>query len=279
MVGENIKRLRLQHKMTQKNVADKLFVTVQAVSRWEKGDVEPSISTIVELARIFGVTTDEILGVDQENTANNETNGTDEQQKDSYRPFLALCEQCNSPIYHSNEIIRENKTIFCLQCYEERQQRERENKEKARLENIRKGIKRRKRSFVFGTAGLLLSLIVILSDVEKNFKTPTDAFTSILVSIMFFTFISCCFLNNNFVGYMFIRIATFSIKMPGLIFTFDLEGCLLAIVMKILSFLLGIVLAIIMVIIAIAVGGLVSLFVYPYAIIKNFRDPGGDTYL
>ena len=53
MIGANIKKLRMQHGMTQKNLADKLFVSAQAVSRWENNEVEPSISTILELAKIF----------------------------------------------------------------------------------------------------------------------------------------------------------------------------------------------------------------------------------
>jgi transcriptional regulator with XRE-family HTH domain len=36
MLGERIKALRIKNNMTQKNLADKLFVTAQAVSRWEK---------------------------------------------------------------------------------------------------------------------------------------------------------------------------------------------------------------------------------------------------
>ena len=64
MIGANIKKLRLQHGMTQKNLADKLFVSAQAVSRWENDEVEPSIGTILELAKIFGVTADEILGIE-----------------------------------------------------------------------------------------------------------------------------------------------------------------------------------------------------------------------
>ena len=55
MIGANIKKLRLEHGMTQKNLADKLFVSAQAVSRWENNEVEPSISTILELAKIFEI--------------------------------------------------------------------------------------------------------------------------------------------------------------------------------------------------------------------------------
>ncbi|MEG0529417.1 MAG: helix-turn-helix transcriptional regulator, partial [Bacilli bacterium] len=43
MIGDNIRRLRLKNGFTQKELAEKLFVTGQAVSRWENGDVEPSL--------------------------------------------------------------------------------------------------------------------------------------------------------------------------------------------------------------------------------------------
>ena len=64
MIGATIKKLRVQQGMTQKNLADKLFVSAQAVSRWENNEVEPSIGTITEMAKIFGVTADEILGIE-----------------------------------------------------------------------------------------------------------------------------------------------------------------------------------------------------------------------
>ena len=64
MIGNNIKRLRTEQNMTQKNLADKLFVSAQAVSRWENNEVEPSITTLTELAKIFGVSADEILGLE-----------------------------------------------------------------------------------------------------------------------------------------------------------------------------------------------------------------------
>ena len=53
MLGEKIKRIRNEKGMTQKELADKLFVTAQAVSRWENNEVEPSISTLIEIAKIF----------------------------------------------------------------------------------------------------------------------------------------------------------------------------------------------------------------------------------
>lgn len=37
MIGQNIRKLRTEKQMTQKALADRLFVTAQAVSRWENG--------------------------------------------------------------------------------------------------------------------------------------------------------------------------------------------------------------------------------------------------
>lgn len=61
MLGEKIKQLRIAKGLTQKQLADKLFVTPQAVSRWEQNEVEPSVSALSELATIFDVSLDELI--------------------------------------------------------------------------------------------------------------------------------------------------------------------------------------------------------------------------
>lgn len=61
MLQHNIKSLRLQNGLTQKQLADELHVTPQAVSRWENGEVEPSVSAIGEMAKIFNVSYDELM--------------------------------------------------------------------------------------------------------------------------------------------------------------------------------------------------------------------------
>ena len=49
--------------MTQKDLAEVLYVTPQAISRWENGKVEPSLATVVEIAKFFHINTDELLEV------------------------------------------------------------------------------------------------------------------------------------------------------------------------------------------------------------------------
>ena len=63
VIGENIKRLRRERKITQDALAGHLGLSCQAVSKWERGDSLPDISTIVPMANFFRVTTDEILGL------------------------------------------------------------------------------------------------------------------------------------------------------------------------------------------------------------------------
>ncbi len=62
-IGEKIKELRRKNDMTQEKLADMLSVSYQTVSKWECGISSPDVYTIAPLARLFGVTTDELLGV------------------------------------------------------------------------------------------------------------------------------------------------------------------------------------------------------------------------
>lgn len=59
--GGYLSRLRKNADMTQSELADKLNVTHQAVSRYEKGHCFPDVSILVLLAEIFNVTLDELI--------------------------------------------------------------------------------------------------------------------------------------------------------------------------------------------------------------------------
>ena len=64
-IGENIRRLRRAADMTQEQLADKLGVAYQSVSRWENGTTYPDMEFLPVLAGIFGVTVDELLGMEE----------------------------------------------------------------------------------------------------------------------------------------------------------------------------------------------------------------------
>lgn len=73
-VGMKLSELRKKNNMTQLELADKMGVSFQAVSNWERGNSMPDISKLPELADIFGVTIDELYGKKSE-LINNVVNG------------------------------------------------------------------------------------------------------------------------------------------------------------------------------------------------------------
>lgn len=62
-MGQIIKNLRTKNGFTQEELAERLGVTYQAVSKWENNTGMPDISQVVPLASIFGVSTDVLFGI------------------------------------------------------------------------------------------------------------------------------------------------------------------------------------------------------------------------
>lgn len=65
LIGNNIKRIRLERGLTQEEVAVHLGVSFQSISKWERNDGYPDITMLPALARYFQITTDELLGVNE----------------------------------------------------------------------------------------------------------------------------------------------------------------------------------------------------------------------
>ena len=62
-MGEKLKSLRIEKKLTQKQVADRIGLAISAVSSYESGTRYPSYDVLVKLAYIFHVSTDYLIGM------------------------------------------------------------------------------------------------------------------------------------------------------------------------------------------------------------------------
>ena len=60
-LGEVLKNHRTRCGMTQEFVAEALGVSRQAVSKWENGTADPSTSNLLKLAKLFGLTPEELI--------------------------------------------------------------------------------------------------------------------------------------------------------------------------------------------------------------------------
>ena len=277
LLNENIKRLRQKSALTQKELADMLHVTAQAVSRWETGDVEPSIGTINEMAKIFKVTTDELINGEKADDADRKKAEpvTEVRYVEQPKPVLAVCEQCNKPIYDGKEIVRiphysrhsTTYKVLCKNC-------DTENKKNAHNAAVFHGEEQRKKSFIFGGlisgAALVVGLIATLAG-----GASIEVIIAVAVmSILLFPFISCLFLKNNFIGDMVEAVASWGfVKFPGIIFDLSLDGIIWLLTVKLAFWIIGFTLSAACVVLAALLGMVCSVFVYPFALKKSIEHP------
>ena len=79
-LGEKIQELRRKQGLSQKQLAEMVMVTHQAVSRWEQGESTPDIENVLRLSEIFGVSTDYLLR-DIDPHKNDEADSSDEAEE------------------------------------------------------------------------------------------------------------------------------------------------------------------------------------------------------
>ena len=96
---EILKELRQKHDMTQDQLAEKLAVTRQAVSRWENGESVPNPETLKQLSALFDISINRLLG----------------------DPRKLICQCCGMPLDSDDVISREPNNRFnedyCKWCY------------------------------------------------------------------------------------------------------------------------------------------------------------------
>lgn len=94
-----LKNLREKHNLTQDQMAERVMVTRQAVSRWETGETQPNTDTLKLLSHEFDISINTLLG----------------------SPRLLICQCCGMPLSEDNLISREPDGSFnedyCKWCY------------------------------------------------------------------------------------------------------------------------------------------------------------------
>ena len=94
-----IAALRQKHGFSQQALADQVFVTRQAVSRWESGETVPGPDTLKLLSRLFNVSINTLLG----------------------SPRTLVCQSCGMPL--NDDILAKNtdgsfNEQYCMWCWD-----------------------------------------------------------------------------------------------------------------------------------------------------------------
>ena len=64
-LSEKIQKLRKEHNLTQEQLAEQLFVSRTAVSKWETGRGMPSMESLQMIAKLFNITLDDLLRAEE----------------------------------------------------------------------------------------------------------------------------------------------------------------------------------------------------------------------
>ena len=115
--GNFLYNLRKQRGWTQTELADKLGVTNQAVSKWENGDSFPDTGMLVPLAELFGVSVDELLkgkrkpvpAIEQKTFEKDTTNAVAEKTGDAYEK-KRLAESASAQNPSKDDLAEKNET-------------------------------------------------------------------------------------------------------------------------------------------------------------------------
>ena len=83
--GNILKTLREAHHLTQEDLAERVMVSRQAVSRWENGETQPSTDTLRLLSKEFNVSINTLLG----------------------SPRTLICQCCGMPLSEDSMLSRE----------------------------------------------------------------------------------------------------------------------------------------------------------------------------
>lgn len=280
-LGKKITEHRKKLELTQKDLGDMLNVSPQAVSKWENGQAEPDASTMRKLCSIFKISTDELLGIEQprEETAATAATAPAPAQTAPEAPaervteqkiINGYCERCKKPVGPGEYVIthsgRSIQHIFCNQC-------KTEIDKAGRISEYTDHKKRTVKSVIWGAvAGVLAAagMLVCLLVGDPTFPKADTAILTVVAGVSFFSFIMQALWEGVVTDMFFFFLKSF--KMPGVIFTLDLDGLIFLILVKIGGAILGAILSVVFFLIGLIITPLVSVFILPFAAIKRSAE-------
>lgn len=93
--GDIIRALRNERNISQERLGKKIGVTRSMIALYESGERLPSLSALIELSRVLGVTTDYLLGVSQEKGTFLDVSGLTPKQIDSLDAIIENYRECD----------------------------------------------------------------------------------------------------------------------------------------------------------------------------------------
>jgi len=272
-IGDKLTALRKEHNMTQADLGVKLCVSAQAVSKWERGQAEPDIDTLIKVSQIFSISMDELLKGEASPTTAEEPQASPEPQP-KREETLGVCTVCGRNIYPAN--CGESKPVLvCKDCVEarkrkiaEEERRKAEERKKAALHQHMESIREMRNGLIWGAvagvAGFILMMFLEDSIGMRIlygliFGYGTFAFTSQVIW-------------GNYVADLIVWFLSRTVEWPGIIFSFDLDGLMFLIAMKILFAVLGFLIGVALAVVGFIISVVCAALSFPFSCVAKWRE-------
>lgn len=208
-----------------------------------------------------------------------------------YQKELHVCAKCGKDI-PENELVSEDitnrerhgrhtKTFSIGQTYYHKtclDQVKKDRAEVARRIRVAKTVRAKKLSFGWGIAGgavaLIIALVIFLSHTE-DVSIGACIVLSILIGYGVFAAIYCI-ISGSYIGEVFVWCARLTIKFPGLIFSWDLDGFMWLIAMKILFAVIGFLFGVFALLFAVGLSAVLGAVSFPFVLIHNNENEYED---
>ena len=281
-LGQTITEYRKKLSLTQKDLGEKLNVSPQAVSKWENGQAEPDASTIKKLCEIFKISTDELLGNTPPADEVAATVAVPVAEAGAPQPQIiretvveqkiinGYCEDCKKPVGPGEYVVTHAgrgghiQHIYCNDCNDKRIHN-------ARVSEYYDYKSQNKRSLIFGpliAAGVTVLFCIVFMVIIKLDPMWVTGLLAVGVFIGWCAFGIQVFWEDSIVPDIFFFFLK-SFKMPGVIFTLDLDGIIFLILVKIGGAILGAILSVIIFLFGLLFTPVASIFILPFAAIKR----------
>ena len=102
-VGDIVRTLRNERNLSQEQLAQKIGVNRSTIATYESGTRLPSLNSLIELSRVFKVTTDYLLGVEKERITFLNVSRLTPRQIESINLIIENYEECNAKTNHKSK--------------------------------------------------------------------------------------------------------------------------------------------------------------------------------
>ena len=309
-LGQKLKKLRNDKGLTQKELAEQLHVTFQTISKWESDKNEPDISTLKELSKFYGCSFDYLLSEEEPPKEEVKEEGAKEEAVSEPEPApapapveaitktivihqndLHVCAKCGKDIPEeelaSEDITKRERhgritrtvsvgqTFYHKGCLE---LVKRERAEASRRAKAAQASRAKKICFGWGIAAGIVALgiaLAIFLNHTENVHWALGSLFSVLIGYAMFSMIYCI-LCGSYIGEVFLWCSSRTIRFPGLIFSWSLDGFMWLIGMKILFAILGFLAGLFFLVFAIVFSSTLSSVSFPFILIHNIYNDYED---